>query len=87
LEASKLKPKHQPLRALPNEARATSERIRLALAASYILMVFFPSISAKILMRAGVTDVTFSIGIGLIFGVWPARKASRLDPKTSKAQH
>jgi putative ABC transport system permease protein len=54
--------------------------VLLAVAASYILMFFIPSIPAKIPMWAVVTGVTVSIGVGLIFGVWPARKASRLDP-------
>lgn len=54
--------------------------VLLAVAASYILMFFIPAIPAKIPMWAVVTGVTVSIGIGLIFGVWPARKASRLDP-------
>ena len=53
--------------------------VLLAVAASYVLMFFVPSIPAKIPMWAVVTGVTVSIGIGLIFGVWPARKASRLD--------
>jgi putative ABC transport system permease protein len=52
----------------------------LAVAASYILMFFIPSIPASIPMWAVVTGVTVSIAVGLIFGVWPARKASRLDP-------
>ena len=54
--------------------------VLLAVAASYILMFFIPSIPATIPAWAVITGVTVSIGIGLIFGVWPARKASRLDP-------
>jgi putative ABC transport system permease protein len=27
-----------------------------------------------------ITGLTVSVAIGLIFGVWPARRASRLDP-------
>ncbi|HWQ35800.1 MAG TPA: ABC transporter permease [Blastocatellia bacterium] len=54
--------------------------IVLAVAVSYILMFFIPSIPASIPLWAVVTGVTVSIAIGLIFGVWPARKAARLDP-------
>lgn len=54
--------------------------VLLAIGVSYILMFFIPSIPATIPLWAVVTGVTVSIAIGLIFGVWPARKASRLDP-------
>ncbi|MBL8206970.1 MAG: ABC transporter permease [Blastocatellia bacterium] len=54
--------------------------VLLAIGVSYILMFFIPSIPAAIPLWAVVTGVTVSIAIGLIFGVWPARKASRLDP-------
>jgi putative ABC transport system permease protein len=30
-----------------------------------------------------VVAVVFSLGVGVIFGVWPARAAARLDPITS----
>jgi putative ABC transport system permease protein len=52
----------------------------LAVAASYIIMFFFPDLPAEIPLWAVTTGVTVSILIGLTFGVWPARKASRLDP-------
>jgi len=29
---------------------------------------------------AVISGLTVSVAIGLIFGVWPARKAARLDP-------
>ena len=54
--------------------------VLLAVAASYILMFFVPAIPASIPMWAVTAGVMVSIGVGLIFGVWPARKASRLDP-------
>jgi putative ABC transport system permease protein len=54
--------------------------VALAIGVSYIIMFFLPSIPATIPAWAVVTGVTVSIAIGLIFGVWPARKASRLDP-------
>jgi putative ABC transport system permease protein len=54
--------------------------VALAIGVSYVLMFFIPSIPATIPAWAVMTGVTVSIAIGLIFGVWPARKASRLDP-------
>ncbi|HEU5459492.1 MAG TPA: ABC transporter permease [Pyrinomonadaceae bacterium] len=52
----------------------------LAAAIAQLLMFIFPSMPASIPTWAVVTGLTVSIGVGLIFGVWPARKASRLDP-------
>ena len=52
----------------------------LAIGASRLLILIFPSMPASIPTWAVVTGLTVSIGVGLIFGVWPARKASRLDP-------
>ncbi len=52
----------------------------LAVGASQILMLVVPSLPASIPSWAVITGLTVSIGVGLIFGVWPARKASRLDP-------
>jgi putative ABC transport system permease protein len=52
----------------------------LAIGASQILIFLFPSMPASIPSWAVVTGLTVSIGVGLIFGVWPARKASKLDP-------
>ena len=51
-----------------------------AVGISKLLMLIFPSMPASIPTWAVVTGLTVSIGVGLIFGVWPARKASRLDP-------
>ena len=52
----------------------------LAVGISKIVMLIFPSLPAQIPTWAVVTGLTVSVGVGLIFGVWPARKASRLDP-------
>lgn len=52
----------------------------LAILASQIIMFFVPSLPATIPLWAVITGLMVSISVGLIFGVWPARKASRLDP-------
>ena len=54
--------------------------VTLAIGASKLIMLLVPSLPASIPMWAVTTGVTVSVGVGLIFGVWPARKASRLDP-------
>ncbi len=52
----------------------------LSVGIAQLLILIFPSIPASIPTWAVVSGLTVSIGVGLIFGVWPARKASRLDP-------
>jgi putative ABC transport system permease protein len=52
----------------------------LSVGISRLLIFFIPSMPASIPTWAVVSGLTVSIGVGLIFGVWPARKASRLDP-------
>jgi putative ABC transport system permease protein len=52
----------------------------LAVAISRIVMFFVPSLPASIPTWAVISGLTVSIGVGILFGVWPARKASRLDP-------
>ena len=54
--------------------------VALAVGASYLIMLIFPSLPASIPMWAVTTGLTVSVAIGLVFGVWPARKAARLDP-------
>jgi len=54
--------------------------VLLAVGISRLLLILIPSIPATIPMWAVISGLTVSIGVGLIFGVWPARKASRLDP-------
>jgi putative ABC transport system permease protein len=54
--------------------------VALAIGASKLIMLLVPSLPASIPLWAVTAGVTVSVGVGLIFGVWPARKASRLDP-------
>ena len=54
--------------------------VLLSVGISRLLIFLIPSMPASIPTWAVVTGLTVSIGVGLIFGVWPARKASRLDP-------
>ncbi|HET6891637.1 MAG TPA: ABC transporter permease [Pyrinomonadaceae bacterium] len=52
----------------------------LAVGISKLVMLLVPSLPASIPTWAVFTGLTVSVGVGLLFGVWPARKASRLDP-------
>ncbi|MGH9901005.1 MAG: ABC transporter permease [Pyrinomonadaceae bacterium] len=52
----------------------------LAVFISQIIMLLIPSLPATIPLWAVVTGLVVSVSVGLVFGVWPARKASRLDP-------
>lgn len=52
----------------------------LAIGTSKLVMFFVPSLPASIPMWAVTTGISVSTAVGLIFGVWPARKAARLDP-------
>ena len=52
----------------------------LAIGASYLVMALVPSLPASIPLWAVITGFVVSVAIGLIFGVWPARKAAYLDP-------
>jgi putative ABC transport system permease protein len=54
--------------------------VLLAVGISKLIMLIIPSLPASIPSWAVVTGLTVSVSVGLIFGVWPARKASRLDP-------
>ena len=54
--------------------------VTLAIGTSKLIMLIIPSIPASIPLWAVTTGITVSVGVGLIFGVWPARKAARLDP-------
>ncbi len=52
----------------------------LAVGISKLIMLIFPSLPAIIEIGAIVVSLGISIGIGLVFGVVPALRASRLDP-------
>ena len=54
--------------------------ILLAIGISYLLVFLLPELPAQIPMWAVAAGLIVSTGVGLIFGVWPAVKASRLDP-------
>ena len=51
-----------------------------SVAISRLVMLLVPSLPASIPAWAVISGLTISVGVGLIFGVWPARKAARLDP-------
>ncbi|HMF55503.1 MAG TPA: ABC transporter permease [Pyrinomonadaceae bacterium] len=52
----------------------------LSIGGSQIIMLLVPELPAAIPLWAVISGLGVSIAVGLIFGVWPARKASRLDP-------
>jgi putative ABC transport system permease protein len=49
-------------------------------AAVLIFVQYFPTFPAASPIWAVVTAATLSIVVGVIFGMWPARRAMRLDP-------
>jgi putative ABC transport system permease protein len=54
--------------------------IGLAVVVSYLLVWLMPTLPAQIPLWAVLTGFFVSLGVGLVFGVWPAVKAARLDP-------
>ncbi|MGZ8835490.1 MAG: ABC transporter permease [Pyrinomonadaceae bacterium] len=51
-----------------------------AIGISKLIMLLVPSMPASVPTWAVVSGLSVSIFVGLVFGVWPARKAARLDP-------
>src|SRR2546429_428864 len=51
-----------------------------AVGISKLIGLIIPSLPSSIPLWAVISGLTVSVAIGLIFGVWPARKAARLDP-------
>ena len=54
--------------------------VALAIVASYVIMFFIPELPASIPLWAVASGFLVSVFIGLVFGVWPAKKAAALDP-------
>ena len=52
----------------------------VAVGISNLIMLLVPSIPAQVPLWAVITGLSVSMGVGLIFGVFPAMRASRLDP-------
>jgi len=52
----------------------------LALVGSLLIKVLVPSLPSMIPIWSVIAALTVSVAIGLVFGVWPARKAALLDP-------
>ncbi len=54
--------------------------VLLAIGVSRLLLVLLPALPSQVPPWAVVAGLTVSIGVGLVFGVWPARRAAALDP-------
>jgi putative ABC transport system permease protein len=54
--------------------------ILIAVAISYIIKILLPTLPAAVPAWAVISGLVVSTSIGLVFGVWPARKAANLDP-------
>jgi putative ABC transport system permease protein len=52
----------------------------LAIGVSSVIMYFLPELPASIPLWAVTSGMVVSTTVGLVFGVWPARKAANLDP-------
>ncbi len=54
--------------------------IAIAVGLTMLVGALVPSLPAKVPSWALITGFTVSVAVGVFFGVWPAMKASRLDP-------
>ena len=54
--------------------------VTIAIGTSNLILLLIPSIPAQVPLWAVLTGLFTSVGVGLIFGVFPAWKAARLDP-------
>jgi putative ABC transport system permease protein len=54
--------------------------VLLAILTSRVIVMLVPDLPAEIPPWAVVAGLSVSIGVGLGFGVWPARRAAALDP-------
>ncbi|HJQ31996.1 MAG TPA: ABC transporter permease [Pyrinomonadaceae bacterium] len=54
--------------------------VLIAVGISKIIAFLLPALPAAIPLWAVMAGLLVSVFVGLVFGVWPARKASRLDP-------
>jgi putative ABC transport system permease protein len=54
--------------------------VTVAVGISSLIMLLVPSLPAQIPLWAVLSGLLVSIGVGLVFGVLPARKAAMLDP-------
>jgi putative ABC transport system permease protein len=54
--------------------------IAIAVALTTLLGLLVPSLPSKVPLWALVAGFSMSVAVGVFFGVWPALKASRLDP-------
>jgi putative ABC transport system permease protein len=54
--------------------------ILIAVGLTMLIGALVPSLPSSVPSWAVITAFTVSVSIGLFFGVWPAVKASRLDP-------
>jgi len=52
----------------------------IAIVVSYLIMFLVPELPASVPLWAVAAGLSVSTAIGLIFGVWPAKKAANLDP-------
>jgi len=54
--------------------------VALAVGVSGLLRLVLPALPAEIPLWAVIAGLLVSVGVGLGFGVWPARRAAALDP-------